>query len=460
MALASKARLVLTSLGLFVAVFLFSAGNILINSYYAGQLEIINQMEADICIVTSAEDPVTLRETLASFGGECPLEVRGGAVETSILSARIDDKRYLTVLATLQGVSGGTEAVVPVLTEDRRTLPVSYLLVKGRFITDSDIRGAASVVVIDEFTESLLFPLEDGLGQYVRLDQVIGGMSMVVESTQEETPAQEVRETTEDKPLQVVGVIKDSYVVNLAKIKFLGQLNGQSEDNIFVRASVYCPISLVDLIKEEGDSAYFDSIEQGVETPANYSGRVATAYIYSFTNHDRYTSFVEKASLLTEINVRRGVSMQITSKETYLAQAERALEPMKNILTIASLILSIFAGISIMSIVFFSIKERIPEIGIRKAFGASRIDILAQFVFEVVLIALPVSALSILASYGSCLLIKDYLTNTMFVPFIIWTPVDQLLLPLLIGILEALVCSIIPSIYASSIKVTDSLRFD
>jgi putative ABC transport system permease protein len=241
---------------------------------------------------------------------------------------------------------------------------------------------------------------------------------------------------------------------------FRGRLNGSSTDNIAVKTTLYCPISLIDRMREEIDDAFISAQGISPELSALFSTKVSTTYIYSFASHDKYALFFEKASLLAEINARRGVSMQITSKETYLVQAKRMLEPMRTALAGASLVLSAFAAISIMSIVFFSIKERIPEIGIRKAFGASRIDILAQFIFEVAVIALPVSVLSVAVSYGFCLLIKDYLVNTMFVPFIIWAPLEHLLLPIFLGVLVALVCSIIPSVYASSIKVTDSLRFD
>lgn len=36
----------------------------------------------------------------------------------------------------------------------------------------------------------------------------------------------------------------------------------------------------------------------------------------------------------------------------------------------------------------------------------------------------------------------------------------MIIAPLLVGIFEAVVCCIVPSLYAAEIKVTDSLRFE
>ncbi|NLW88666.1 MAG: ABC transporter permease [Clostridiaceae bacterium] len=103
---------------------------------------------------------------------------------------------------------------------------------------------------------------------------------------------------------------------------------------------------------------------------------------------------------------------------------------------------------------------RIPEIGIRKAFGASKTDIVFQFMFEMVVIAFIVSIFAVCSSYLCCKLAEEYLARNLFLSFKVQVSNAQLILPLLVGVTEAVTCSFIPSLYAASIKVTDSLKFE
>ena len=87
------------------------------------------------------------------------------------------------------------------------------------------------------------------------------------------------------------------------------------------------------------------------------------------------------------------------------------MESMDSILGMLSYVLGgiaaismLVGGIGIMNIMLVSVAERIPEIGIRRAVGARRIDILQQFLFEALALSFfsaAIGALGALAlTYG------------------------------------------------------------
>lgn len=422
----NKIRLTLTSIGIFIAVFLFSVGTIITNSYYTGSLKVISQMEKNTAIITSNLDTQKLKEELSFVKNFTCIDISTLADQKSILSTKIDESQYLTIMSYVHGVSS-INHIMPVLTEDGAFIPVKASLLKGRAISQTDIQAAEKVAIIDELTEELLFPGSEGIGEYIELGVGVGDITFASD------------EAVSPIKLKIIGVVENSYSANLTKLMLKQEISKNSE-HIFANVSIYCPIStLINLFENEDKSK---------------------SYFYQIENSDSYDDFVKKSSTLSEIKNKTGGSLSVTTKEMLLNNLEQDLSNTKTLINMISLLLCIISGISIMSITFFSVKERIPEIGIRKAFGASKLDIAFQFVFEMVIIALIASVVAVLFSVISCVLLENFLTESLYMAFSTEISFDLLILPLFIGVFEAVVCSIIPSLYAAKIKVTDSLRFE
>ena len=427
MSTVNRIRLILTSIGIFVAVFLFSVGVIITNSFYSGNLKIIDEMSNNTAVISSNLETDVAKEKLADFTTIRPVEDMLLNEKISILSTSVSDRSYLTVMAKIHGITNSSKTL-PVISDDGLFLPTNATLLKGRYITSQDLTSKSNVVIIDEFTANLLYPDEDAIGKTIEIECGIGNATIASDDNENFV-----------RKAEIVGIVQNSYISETRKLNLKKELD-IANDNIFVDVSIYCPLSTL--------SDWYETSE------------TERYYIYKFDKFESYKKFLNRTYAFSEISSKYGEVFTIADKESLLNNLELELANTKSLLNIIILILCVISGISIISITFFSVKERIPEIGIRKAFGASKIDIAFQFIFEMVAISFIVSIFAVCLSFYCCKFAEGYLATQLFISFIINVSWQQLILPIIVGVMEAVFCSIIPSLYAAKIKVTDSLRFE
>lgn len=112
-------------------------------------------------------------------------------------------------------------------------------------------------------------------------------------------------------------------------------------------------------------------------------------------------------------------------------------------------------GIGVMNIMLVSVTERTHEIGIRKAIGARRKDIVRQFLFEAMTLTFLGGVLGVLLAYGvSQLIILLIPTLPATVPM--WAVITGLVVSVMIG----LVFGVWPARKASRLDPIEALRYE
>ena len=99
---------------------------------------------------------------------------------------------------------------------------------------------------------------------------------------------------------------------------------------------------------------------------------------------------------------------RVVTQQDLVAGAERVGTVMQWMLGAVALIALLTGGIGIMSLMLATVGERAYEIGVRRAVGASREDILGQFLIEALLLAVLGGIAGIALGYGGATLMAIY----------------------------------------------------
>ena len=175
-----------------------------------------------------------------------------------------------------------------------------------------------------------------------------------------------------------------------------------------------------------------------------------------------YVSATESATVnKAQAAVERFLYKKYQDDSTYfIMNQEQMLEAMEETASTLSLMLGGIAGISllvggigIMNIMLVSVTERTREIGIRKAIGAKRSNILMQFLIESVVLSGMGGLLGLLLGYGLMYMLKTY----MGMPVAASAGVAQM--SMAFSMMVGVVFGLYPANKASKLKPIDALHY-
>lgn len=199
----------------------------------------------------------------------------------------------------------------------------------GRGITEEDVQTLARITVIGPDLQAALFPAEEAVGKTIRIAEV---------------------------PFQVVGVLA---------ARGAGP-GGSSLDNLML-------IPVTTASKRLFNRDYLTGITVQLEDPTRYEQSVQ-----------------DIAELLRE---RHGIvppgedDFTISNPRAGMEQVMEVGSTLSRVLTGVAAIATLIGGVVIMSLMLIAVSERRREIGVRRAVGATRGDVMAQFLAEAAVVS-------------------------------------------------------------------------
>jgi len=170
---------------------------------------------------------------------------------------------------------------------------------------------------------------------------------------------------------------------------------------------------------------------------------------------DDVEAVTESVKQILEARHRPGASYHVENLTAILNTAKRIALILSLVLVLVSAIALVISGIGIMNIMLVTVTERTREIGLRMAVGASRREILIQFLTEAVLVSLAGGSIGILAGVSIPLSVRFFVDNVRI-------PISLAAIAIAFGVsmMVGLIFGILPANRAARLNPTEALRYE
>jgi len=286
-------------------------------------------------------------------------------------------------------------------------------VLRGRFFTELEMSMRAPVCVLTKSLARQLFPLSEPIGDTVRI---------------------------QTSYFRVIGVIEDDPAVAAA--------NDQSEGTGGMGDGMEMMIPITTLEDHFGEVLF--KYRSG-------SFEAEKVQLHEVTIRIDEPDRVMPASLairhLLERNHKQ-VDYRMTVPLDLLRRAERTKQIFNIVLGSIAAISLLVGGIGIMNIMLATVTERTREIGIRRALGAKKKDIVIQFLIETVMLSGAGGVIGVALGLAIPLMITHFAEMVTIIEF--WAPALAFTISVLIGVLFG----IYPAFRAAGMNPVEALRHE
>lgn len=266
----------------------------------------------------------------------------------------------------------------------------SLPLQEGEMFNYQQLENGSPVCIIGPTIKSKFFPAENPIGKYIKCGNIWLKVVGILESMKMATGTSEDLGISDYNnniyaPLQTVLLrYKDRSVIDKRDIG-----GGGSSVVIF------------------GGGAMFSSSFSGGgsdETNKNQLDKIVVQ-VDNSENLDVTTTLLQQMILRRHSGI---VDFEITVPELLLKQEQRTKDIFNIVLGVIASISLLVGGIGIMNIMLASVMERIREIGVRRATGATKRDIITQFLSEATLISVSGGFIGIILGVAFAKIITEF----------------------------------------------------
>ena len=271
----------------------------------------------------------------------------------------------------------------------------NWKVTEGRSIRPTDVDHTNYVCLLGHDVISKLFPNIDPVGQTVRVDQ---------------------------RPFLVVGILEPE-----------AAMFGDSRDN-----RVVIPITTFQAIYGKYNTSV--NIMVMANDKADYDKLIESA--------------IGKMRVIRKVQPGQDNDFEIFSNESLIGQINNITGGIKIGAIVVSIIALLAAGVGIMNIMLVSVTERTKEIGIRKAIGARKKNIMTQFLIEAVTLCLVGGIIGILLGVGIGNIAGSFLHAKTAIPY------DWVAIGLSLCVFVGVVFGTYPAYKAANLDPIEALRYE